>query len=127
MATEKRQRVRFTGKRTGLESIAIKGIGIIQQGDVIEVSLEEAERWTAELPMRDDKTGSDFVKSGGPISVDKDEVAQRLLKQQEKIAAKHEDDVDELTVANTELAHGDDGTGDTAEEEAKEQREDAEG
>ena len=117
MATEKRQRVRFTGKRTGLEAIQIKGIGLVHVGDVIEVSEEEAERWTTLLPMRDGKEGADFVKSGGPTSVDEDDVAEREQKQFEKFAAKQ--DPDELTPANTELAHGIDEDSGTVEEYAE--------
>lgn len=121
MATEKRQRVRFTGKRTGLESIAIKGIGRVHQGDVIEVSLDEAERWTEEVPMRDDKVGSDWVKSGGPISVDADELPERIQKQQEKLAAKAvEDESTDPTGLNTDLAHGVEEDHGTAEEDAAE-------
>lgn len=127
MTSEQRQRVRFTGKRTGLKSIAVKGVGVVHQGDVIEVSLEEAERWTEPVPMRDGEKGTDWTKSGGPLKVDADEVAERRLKQQEKIAAKADVEAEDLTAANTNLAHGvDEGTG-TAEEDAAEQREDSEG
>lgn len=92
MASEQRQRVRFTGKRTGLESIAVKGIGRVAKGEQIEVSVEEADRFTAELPMRDDKVGSDFVTVGEPFKVDADEVALHEERQREKLAAKASDD-----------------------------------
>lgn len=82
--SEQRQRVRFTGKRTGRDSMPIKGVGVVEKGDVIEVSLEEAERWTEELPTRDGETASDFVKVGGTREVDEDKVAARRELQREK-------------------------------------------
>jgi len=97
------QRVRFTGKRTGLETIAVKGIGRVSVGQTIEVSEEEAENWTAPVPMRDGKEGSDFVKVGGPFKVDRNEVMNRRVSQREKLDSKAEDDQPEEV--NTEMAH----------------------
>lgn len=84
MATEKRQKVRFTGKRTGLESITIKGIGPVSAGQQIEVPLEQAERWTQPLPTGDGKEASDFALVGEPFSVDEDEGLEHTLAQREK-------------------------------------------
>lgn len=71
MASKTRQLVRFTGERTGLESIRIKGVGQILVGQEFEVSREEADRLTTLLPMRGGKTGSDFKKvDKGPASAE---------------------------------------------------------
>lgn len=88
MASEQRQRVRFTGKRTGLDSVAIKGIGRVYKGDQFEASVEDADRWTEELPMADGKLGSDFAKVGDSFKAGSDEVAAVEEKQRDKQAEK---------------------------------------
>lgn len=88
MAREKRQRVRFTGKRTGLEAIVIKGVGVVSQNQQIEITVEQADRWTTPLPMADDKEGTDWITVGEPFSVDEDEAAEREEEQREKLVAK---------------------------------------
>lgn len=99
------QRVRFTGKRTGLESIAIKGYGRVSQGQTIEVTAEEAERYTAKLPMRNGEEGSDFSKVGGEFEVDKSDVLNRRIAAREKLVG-DEDPADLLPdEVNTEMAH----------------------
>lgn len=90
--TEQRQRVRFTGKRTGRADMPIPGIGIVQRGDVIEVSAEEAERWTADLPGPDGKDVSDFVKVGGAIKVSEENAEGRSMAQREKISKRAGED-----------------------------------
>lgn len=118
MASRERQKVKFTGKRTGLEAIAIKGIGRVEAGETIEIDSELAEQWTQKLPMRDDKTGSDWSKVGGSFSVSEDEVSGRELKQREKVAADADDDL-YVNAANDDYAHEPDaGTG-TVEEQAE--------
>jgi hypothetical protein len=70
--SETRQRVRFTGKRTGREDMPIPGFGVVARGDVIEVSTEQAERWTTPLPGPDGKMLADFAKQGGPTKASDD-------------------------------------------------------
>jgi hypothetical protein len=82
--SEQRQKVRFTGKRTGRDSMPVKGVGVIEVGDVIEVSAEDAERWTTELPMRDGEMKADFVKVGGPVTVTDENASARNEVQREK-------------------------------------------
>lgn len=116
MAKEQRQRVRFTGKRTGLAAISIKGVGVVEKGDTIEVSEDEAEAWTTDLPMRDGKEGSDWTKVGSVYKLDEGEVAQKRMMQREKFAPEADEALpDEV---NTELAHPVEDTG-TVEEEAE--------
>ena len=62
------QRVRFTGDRTGLAAIAVKGFGQVVVGQVIEVTEAEAERYTALLPTRT-KPLSDFKLVGSSYAV----------------------------------------------------------
>jgi len=112
MASEERQKVRFTGKRTGLEATRVKGYGVITQGDTIEVSAEEAERFTTPQPMADGKEAADFTKVGGSYKRDEDTVAATEEKQREKLAENYEaPEVDEAHKSNPQ--------GGTAEEEAE--------
>ena len=117
MASEQRQKVRFTGKRTGLEATRVPGHGIVKVGDVIEVSAEQAERWTADVPMRDDKEGSDWAKSGGSYKQSTEKTQEKELKARETLA----DDIE----VDVPLAHPVDPDGDTAEEDAAEASESA--
>lgn len=103
MPNQERQRVRFTGKRTGMEAIAIKGVGVVAVGDVIEISADEAEAWTTDLPMRNGETGSDWAKVGGVYDADDEKVARRMMKQQEKLSANAEEYLP--AEVNTEAAH----------------------
>lgn len=112
MASEERQKVRFTGKRTGMEAIRIKGFGLVQQGDIIEVSAETAERYTAPQPTGDGKEASDFSKVGGSYKRDEEAVAATEGKQREKAAAAEE-------APEVEEAHESNPQGGTAEEEAE--------
>jgi len=71
MSNDEAQHIMFTGERTGLEAIGVKGHGTVSIGDVIEVPAEQAARWTALLPMRDGKEGTDWVlttKSGDEVA-----------------------------------------------------------
>lgn len=86
MTSEQRQKIRFTGKRTGLESIMVKGVGRVEAGQQIEVDADLAERWTTEMPMADGKMGSDFSKIGSPYKLDSEEVAEHDEKQRERLA-----------------------------------------
>jgi len=86
MATEERQRVKFTGDRTGMEAISVPGIGLVEKGDTIELLADEAEAYTAELPMADGKTGSDFKAVGEVYKVDLDEEAAKQQAEAEKAA-----------------------------------------
>lgn len=97
------QRVRFTGKRTGLASIVVDGYGRVSVGNVIEVTVDEAERYTAKRLMRDGKEAADFSKVGGEFSVDKSEVMDRRFAAQERMA----DDASDLLPdeVNTDMAH----------------------
>lgn len=74
MATEMRQKVRYTGKRTGLQAMSLGVYGVVSVGDTVEVTEDEAERWSTELPMADGKMGSDFTKVGDAFKRDEDEV-----------------------------------------------------
>lgn len=75
----------------------IPGVGVVSVGDVIEVSSEEAERWTKPGPTRDGKMASDFSKQGGAIKVAEGDVSSRVSAQREKIAKKgaSEDDFED--------------------------------
>lgn len=75
MANDNLQRIRFTGHRTGMTTMSVKGHGAVSQGDVIEVSSEQAERWTTPLPMRDGKEGSDWTTASSGTS--KKEAAEK--------------------------------------------------
>jgi hypothetical protein len=89
------QRIRFTGGRTHLESVSIKGIGRIAVGQTIEVSLDEAERYTTMLPTRDGEA-TDFEKVGGEYAVAQSEIAERRMVQGEKNRAAATIDVSDV-------------------------------
>lgn len=100
MASQERQKVKFTGNRTGLEAIGLAGYGIVKVGDTIEVDADVAERWTEKLPMADDKMGSDFTKMGGSYKVKDEDVDAHEQKQREKL----QENADEY-VPDVPLAH----------------------
>lgn len=108
--SDQRQRVRFTGKRTGREDMPVKGIGIVTVGDVVEVSLDEAERWTTELPMADGKEAADFVKVGGPVSVDESKASARDEAQREKMAENNAEFAPDVPMAHESGLQGKDVT-----------------
>lgn len=113
------QRVKFTGKRTGLDSIAVKGYGRVPVGATIEVTADEAERYTAKLPTSDGEA-SDFTKVGGEFEVEKSEVMNRRMASRDKL----DNDEETLEAAlpdevNTEPAHDADPGGGTVEEYAE--------
>jgi hypothetical protein len=101
---EMRQKVRFTGKRTGLERLAIKSFGLVEVGDIIEVDGDVAERWLQELPTADGKTASDFAAvepSDEHSDAEEDDqpfVAPEADEMAEADEADEEDEADETTV-----------------------------
>lgn len=64
----KMQKVRFTGKRTGLDAYVIPNVGRVGLGDTVEVDEETADQWTRPLPTADGSEKSDFEKVGKPKS-----------------------------------------------------------
>lgn len=111
MASTKRQKVRFTGKRTGMEAIRVSGYGIVAKGETIEIDAEQADRWTEELPMRDGKTATDWTAVGGSFKESDEKIQEKEMKRREKVAEEYVPDV--------ELAHGVDEENLTAEEDAE--------
>lgn len=89
MAKQKYQKVRFTGKRTGMESIAIPGVGIINQGDSITVNEDIANRWLAIERVDDDgKSTVDWTPSGNASTLSDEEFAEISGKERERITAR---------------------------------------
>jgi hypothetical protein len=115
MPSEQRQKVKFTGKRTGLEAIRVKGYGLVEKGQTIETSVEEAERWTTPHPTRDGSSASDFSKVGGSYKKSEEKVAATEEAQREKLAGN--------VVVDVEEAHETDPDGGTAEEDAEDAKE----
>lgn len=100
------QRVRFTGKRTGLESIVVKGFGRVHTGQTFEVLVPVAEQYTAPLPMRDGKEGSDFAKVGDEFSVPESELVERREAVMARLAERRESEPVELPAdVNADPAH----------------------
>lgn len=118
MASTKRQKIRFTGKRTGLEATRVPGFGVISKGETIEVDADVAERWAVDQPTRDGKMASDWTTVGSSFKQDEAKTQEKELKQRTKL---HED----LDVPDVELAHGVDEDGATAEEDAEAAKEGA--
>lgn len=85
MTDIERQRVKFTGKRTGMDGIFILGYGIVQKGQTIEVDASVAERWTTPGAMNDGTEASDWTKVGEEIKRNPDEAAESDQRQRERL------------------------------------------
>ena len=119
MASTERQKVRFTGKRTGLDAIRVRGYGIVSKGEIIEIDADQADEWTAELPMRDGKTGSDWANSGASYKQSEEKTQEKEFKLREKLA----EDID----PEVEMAHPTGETRGTVEEDVAADKEGAKG
>jgi hypothetical protein len=110
MSSDEYQKVRFTGKRTGLDAIRVKGYGLVHQGQSIEVSVDQAEAWTTPLTTGDGKEASDFVKVGGTVKRTAEEVEEQKQATQERLAERAEGET--LVVSETSPPEAsDEGTG----------------
>jgi len=96
VAKGKFQKVRFTGKRTGLEQIPIPGVGIVAKGDTITIPAEQAKRWLAVTNA--DET-SDWAESGSAFSADEAEATEQAGKEREKLAERAADEAPEEPLA----------------------------
>jgi hypothetical protein len=104
MSSDEYQKVRFTGKRTGLDAIRVKGY------QSIEVSVDQAEAWTTPLTTGDGKEASDFVKVGGTVKRTAEEVEEQKQATQERLAERAEGET--LVVSETSPPEAsDEGTG----------------
>lgn len=80
-----RQKVRFTGKRTGMDAMFILGLGIVSKGQIIELDSDVAQRWAEPLDTGDGAQASDWTLSGDEITRTPEEALESNFKQQEKL------------------------------------------
>lgn len=113
-----RQKVRFTGTRTGNEAQLVPGIGLVRKGQQIELGEEEARAFAQLHPAAGGVLASDFELVGEPFDADADAIAEV----QDRQASRGQQ---QLAEAQAEAgfvkrrAHEDNGSGLTASEEAE--------